>query len=128
MELNVRLEAGWRTRGDISWRATSWALRRMTTGGLLLKELPHEQRAARGLADAVLALAVEHVGEYGDHAHAKRQGFLKGDVLVSIAGHSERMRESDLFALLVNKPVGERVPITVLRGSKEVKLSLTMQK
>jgi hypothetical protein len=127
-ELKLQLESGWRTRGDISWRATSWALRRMTTGGLLLKDLPHEQRSSRGLSDEALALVVEHVGEYGDHAHAKRQGFLKGDVLVSVGGHSEQMRESDLFALLVNKHVGERVPITVLRGQEKVELNLTMQK
>jgi hypothetical protein len=127
-ELKLSLEPGWRSRGDISWRATSWALRRMTTGGLLLEDLPDAQRKARGLADDELALIVKHVGEYGDHAHAKRQGFLKDDVLVSVAGNTERMRESDLFALLVNKPVGERVSITVRRGEELKKLSLTMQK
>jgi hypothetical protein len=128
MELDLRLEPGWRSRGDISWRATSWALRRMTTGGLLLEDLPDAQRTARGLDDDKLALVVKHVGEYGDHAHAKRQGFLNGDLLVSVDGNSRRMRESDLFALLVNKPVDERVPVTVRRGEKEVELSLKMQR
>jgi hypothetical protein len=126
--LTLKLDPGWRSRGDISWRATSWALRRMTTGGLLLRDMPAEQRAARGLGDDVLALVVDHVGEYGEHAHAKRQGFLKDDVLVSVDGNSKRMRETDLFALLVNKPVSERVPIRVSRGEKEVELSIVMQK
>ncbi|HEX2477331.1 MAG TPA: PDZ domain-containing protein, partial [Lacipirellulaceae bacterium] len=128
MELTLALATGWRTRGDISWRATSWALRRMTTGGLQLEDLSPEQRADRQIDDDALALMAKHVGEYGEHAHAKKQGFVKGDVIVSIAGKSDRMTESDLFALLVNRQVGEKVPVSVLRGSKQIQLSLTMQK
>jgi S1-C subfamily serine protease len=100
----------------------------MTTGGLRLEDVPAEQRADRRLAPNALALAVSHVGEYGEHAHAKRQGFQRGDVIISIAGNTKRMDESDLFALLVNRPVGERVPVTVLRGDKQLELSLIMQK
>ena len=127
-ELALTLAAGWRTRGDISWRATSWALRRMTTGGLRLEDLPPARRAELKLDDSRLALLVGHVGEYDEHAHAKRQGFLKGDVIVAIAGQSQRMRESDVFALLVNKPIGEKIPVTVLRGSDQIELRLAMQK
>lgn len=127
-ELALTLEAGWRTHGDISWRATSWALRRMTTGGLRLDDLPPARRAELKLDDSRLALLVTHVGEYGEHAHAKRQGFLKGDVVVAIAGQSQRIRESDVFALLVNKPIGEKVPVTVRRGSDKLDLWLAMQK
>jgi S1-C subfamily serine protease len=128
MQLSIDLEPGWRRRGDISWRATSWDLRRMTTGGLRLKDMSDKQRAERSLAPDALALVVAHVGEYGEHAHAKQQGFMKDDVIVSIAGMSKRLSESELFALLVNKPAGERVPVTVLRGSERVDLSLVMQK
>ena len=128
MQLTLTLPHGWRIRGDISWRATSWALRRMTTGGMQLEDLSPQQRAERQIGDDGLALVAKHVGEYGEHAHAKNQGFVKGDVIVSIAGDSKQMRESDLFALLVNRPVGERIPVTVLRGSKRIQLSLNMQK
>jgi hypothetical protein len=128
MELRLALSPGWRSRGDISWRATSWALRRMTTGGLLLEDLSSDGRVERNLDEGGLALLVKHVGEYGEHAHAKNQGFRKDDVIVSIAGESNRMRESDLFALLVNKPVGEEIPVSVQRGSQQVQLKLVMQK
>jgi hypothetical protein len=128
IELTLTLAAGWRRQGDISWRATSWALRRMTTGGLQLADLAPKRRAEKELDDDSLALEVLHAGEYGEHAHAKNQGFRKGDVIVSIAGQSNRMRESDLFALLVNRPIGEKVPVSVLRGSQQVQLSLVMQK
>jgi serine protease Do len=128
MQLALSLAPGWRSRGDISWRATSWALRRMTTGGLQLTDLSPEDRAEKQLDEDSLALRVTHVGEYGEHAHAKTQGFLKGDVIVSIAGESGPMRETDLFALLVNRPVGQKVPVSVLRGSERVDLSLLMQR
>jgi S1-C subfamily serine protease len=128
MELVLTLPPDWRNRGDISWRATSWALRRMTTGGMQLEDMPPEQRAERRIDDDTLALVAKHVGEYNEHAHAKNQGFRKGDVIVSIAGQSKRMRESDLFALLVNRRAGERIPVSVLRGSKQIQLSLMMQK
>jgi S1-C subfamily serine protease len=128
LEASLALEPGWRARGDISWRATSWALRRMVAGGLKLDELPREERAARQLADDALALEVAHVGQYGEHAHAKRQGFREGDVIVAIDGRDRAMRESDLFAALVNKPVGERVSVDVLRGSEKLELNLVMQK
>jgi serine protease Do len=126
-QLALALPSGWRSRGDISWRATSWALRRMTTGGMQLQDLSPEQRAKRQIGEEALALEVIHVGEYGEHAHAKNQGFVKDDVIVSIAGHSKRMRESDLFALLVNRPAGDRIPVSVRRGSRHVELSLKMQ-
>jgi hypothetical protein len=116
-QLSLSLEPGWRTRGDISWRATSWA-----------QDLTADERAKRQIAQDELALVARHVGEYGEHAHAKNQGFIKGDVIVSIAGESKRMRESDLFAHLVNRAAGETLPVTVLRGSEQVPLSLTMQK
>jgi hypothetical protein len=128
IQLALALEPGWRSRGDISWRATSWALRRMTTGGMRLQDLGADRRSEKGLENDTLALEATHVGEYDEHAHAKRQGFLKGDVITAIAGRSQRMRESDLFAFLVNRPVGESVSVTVLRGSKRLELGLTMQK
>jgi thioredoxin-related protein len=128
LQLKLPLAHGWRSRGDISWRATSWALRRMTTGGMLLEDAGPELRAANQIDDDSLALVARHVGEYGEHAHAKRQGFLKDDLIVSIAGQSHRMRESDLFALMVNRPVGEEVPVTILRGRDRRQMSLVMQK
>jgi S1-C subfamily serine protease len=100
----------------------------MTTGGLLLEDLSSDGRTERNLDEGSLALLVKHVGEYGEHAHAKNQGFRKDDVIVSVAGESNRMRESDLFALLVNKPVGEEIPVSVQRGSQRVQLKLVMQK
>lgn len=126
--LAITLEDGWRRRGDISWRATSWELRRMATGGILFEDLSAEKRKAAGLADDQLALFAKHVGEYGEHAAAKNAGFRKGDVLASIDGRKERMTESDLIAWLINeKKPGEKIPARVLRDGRSVTLQLPIQ-
>jgi serine protease Do len=127
-QVALALPPGWRSRGDISWRATSWALGRMTTGGMRLEDLTPEDRAKRKLHDDSMALIVTRLGEFGDNAHAKNRGFKKGDVITSVAGESKRMRESDLFAMLVNQPIGTETPFKLLRGSEQVQLSLVMQK
>jgi hypothetical protein len=127
-EVKLTLAPGWRTRGDLSWRAMSWPLRRMTTGGLRLAVLSDADRAERELPNDSLALVVTYLGQHNDNALAKNRGFQKGDVITSIAGVSKPMRETDLFAMLVNRPVGEEIPVEVLRGMERLRFRLLMQK
>ena len=125
---NLSLTDGWRKRVDISWRATSWDLRRMAMGGLLLHELSEQERKEAQLADGQLGLVAQHVGEYGEHAAAKRAGFQKGDILIEVDGQTGRMSESALFGYLLQKHMpGTRIPITVQRQGERVKLELPMQ-
>jgi S1-C subfamily serine protease len=121
VDLTLDLPEGWR-RGDISWRATTWDLRRMGLGGLRLEDLTEKQREEARLQRDVLALRVSHLGEYGEHAAAKRAGFRKGDILVSFDGRSGRMSESELLAYTMQrKRPGDEVPVTVLRdGEREM--------
>jgi S1-C subfamily serine protease len=126
--LTLTLGKGWRQRDDLSWRASSWDLRRMTTGGLRLEELPIADREKAGLAEGALALRVKHVGQYGPHAAAKQAGFQQGDIIVTVNGKSDPLTESDLMASLVTtKRPGDKVPVTVLRGGQKVELTLPMQ-
>ncbi len=100
----------------------------MTLGGMRLDDASPELRTKNSLASDTLALVVSHLGQFGEHAHAKNQGFKKGDLIVSIDGNSKPARETDLFALLINKPVGAEVLVSVLRGTEQVPLKLVMQK
>jgi serine protease Do len=126
--LMLTLDKGWRRRDDLSWRASSWDLRRMTTGGMLLEELSAADRKEAGLAETALALRAKHVGQFGPHAAAKQAGFRQGDVLVTVDGKSDRISESDLMATLVKeKRPGDNVPVTVLRGGQKIELTLPMQ-
>jgi hypothetical protein len=125
--LKIPLTPGWRRKSDISWRVSSWELRRMGTGGLLLEELPADERRRAGIADDSLALRVKHAGEYGDHATAKNAGVRNGDVIVAIDGSSARMRETDVLAYSVReKAPGDTIRLSILRGQekKEIRFSL----
>jgi S1-C subfamily serine protease len=124
----LTLEPGWRRRDNLSWRATSWALRRMTTGGLLLEELSAEQRQQAGLPADTMGLFVKHVGQYGAHALAKQTGFQQGDIIVAVDGRQNLMRESDLVAhLMETKAIGDEVPFVVQRKDGRHELKLRMQ-
>jgi hypothetical protein len=128
LTLELPLPSGWRRRGDISWRATSWDLRRMATGGILLEDLSDQERKAAGLDAGQLALRAKHVGEYGDHAAAKRAGFQKGDILVAVGDYKGRMSETDLLTALINdhRP-GDKLETTVLRDGQRMTLQLPVQ-
>jgi hypothetical protein len=125
-DASVTLPEGWR-RGDISWRVTTWELRRMGLGGMRLDDLSDEQRAGLKLSKDAMALRVRHVGEFGDHAIAKKAGFQKDDILVGFDGREGRMTESALLAYaLQRKRSGDEVVATVLRGDERKTLRFAL--
>jgi serine protease Do len=126
--LTLKLPEGWRRRDVISWRVSSWGLRRIAAGGMLLEEMSKEERIKASLPERGMALRVRYVGQSGPHAAGKRAGFQQGDVLVSFDGKTDLLRETDLLAYAVNahKP-GAMVPVIVRRGDKRIELTLSMQ-
>lgn len=125
IELPLSLDPGWRRRGDISWRVSSWDLRRMAFGGMRLEQVATDERQKLGLPDDSLALCVRHVGEHGAHAIARKAGFRKGDILVEIAGDATPRDESQLLvAFLERYRSGDRVPFVVLRDGVRLELTL----
>lgn len=126
--LSLTLAKGWRQLDDISWRATSWDMRRMTLGGLRLESLSEDLRRERKLPSDQLALLVKHVGQYNEHAVAKRAGFLKDDVLIAVDGDRSPLTESGLMAkLLQTKRPSDRIAVTVLRGTQKLELEFAQQ-
>lgn len=127
-ELELALAADWRRASDLSWRTTSWDLRRIATGGLLLVSLEASARAQLPIQPAQMALRVEHVGQYGDHAVAKRAGFKKDDIIVSFDGLDTLRRETEVFThILREHQTGELVPVEVIRGKEKLKFQLKIQ-
>jgi len=126
--LTLKLEDGWRQKDDISWRVSSWGLRRMTTGGMLLEEATAEHRQKAGVATNKMALHVKNVGQYGPHAAAKNAGVQKDDILIAYDGNSDLLREADIFrhGMQVLKP-GQIAPITIFRSGKQIELKLPIQ-
>ncbi len=125
----LNLTDGWRRKTDIGWRVSTWPLRRMVTGGMVLEPISDAQRRELKLEPQQLALRVKHAGRYGAHAAARRAGFKIGDVVVEFDGQSQAMTESELIAYAAqNTQPGQRLNVSVLRGNQRVELKLPMQK
>jgi len=128
LEVTLNLPKDWRLKSDISRRVGTWQMRGMATGGLVLEDLPDEERKQRNLGTDGLALFVKSVGQYGKHAAGKNAGFQKDDVIVALDGNSQRLSEGEWIGrALRNRRAGEGVDATVLRGADRVELKLPMQ-
>ncbi len=128
IELALSLPPGWRRAGDLSWRVSSWTLRRMATGGMVLKGLDEAPRRDLGLHDGEMGILVDYLGEYDEHAAAKNAGFRKGDVLVAIDGRQDLLTEEDVFRYgVTEKKPGEKAAVTLIREGQRMTLDLPMQ-
>jgi serine protease Do len=128
MAATIPLTAGWRTATDISWRVSSWDLRRQAFGGMVLKSMSMEERAELNLTADQLALRVDHVGQYGEHARAKQAGFQKGDIVVSFDGRNTAATEADLLAsVMQQKQPGDEIAIEVRRGKERKTMKIRLQ-
>lgn len=128
-ELTLTLPRGWRERDDISWRASTWGLRAMATGGMMLEAMGPQERKKARLGEKEMALRVTRQGGGdGPHGAAHRAGFRQADVLVSFDGRTDLLRETDLIAhALRSRRPGDKVPVSVLRAGKQLDLTLPMQ-
>jgi hypothetical protein len=128
ISLTLAVPDGWRRRGDLSWRVTSWGLRRMATGGLLLEAIPDHERTRNQISDGSMALEVKHVGQHGAHATGKNAGFRKGDIVVQFDGRTDLLSETDVlrYGTTERKP-GVAVQVVVLREGNRETLQLPMQ-
>jgi hypothetical protein len=128
LSLTLTLAKGWRTKGDISWRTTTWDLRRIALGGLRLDDIPDAERRGSDLTDDGMALRVRHVGQFPPHASAKRAGVRKGDIIVEFDERTGRMSETDLLAhVLAKKKPGDRMSVTLLRRGQRIELELPVR-
>jgi serine protease Do len=128
VSLELLLPEGWRQRGDLSWRATSWTLRRMVTGGMVLEAVDEDIRRKASLPEDTMALRVTYLGQYGPHAAAKQAGLQADDVVIAFDGQDQLMTETAVFDYAVrHRTSGDRVEVVVLRGDQQRTFSLPMQ-
>ncbi len=127
-DATVTLPPGWRKNTNIAWRVSSWDVRRMGTGGLVLRPLSDEQRAAAELDTEALGLRVDGLGQWPPHNYAKKAGFLKEDIIVAFDGQTHAMTRSQLLAYTMQETTaGKVIPVTVLRDGARVTLDLPTQ-
>ena len=117
MDLMLSLDDGWRRASDISWRVTTWGLRRIGGGGMVIKE------ADDG------GLFVGRVGKYGPHGAARKAGIREGDTLISYDGRSDFQSEQDILTYVATqKKIGDHVKVKVNRDGRELTFTLPIQR
>lgn len=128
-DLTLQVQDGWREKGDISWRASSWGLVGKASGGMRMEALPEDGRVKLGIKNGKMALRVSYVGKYGAHAAAKKAGFRKDDVIISVDGKTNLVSEGAFLEYGVNeKNIGDRISVTVLRNKKRITMKIPIQK
>jgi S1-C subfamily serine protease len=116
--ITLTLPKNWRLQSDISRRVGTWPMRAWIGGGMKLEPVAGDH----------LGLQAIHVGQYNQHAAAKRAGFKKGDILVEVDGLKTRHTESQLYGILLqrySKPT--TLDATVLRNGKRISLKFPIQ-
>ena len=128
VEATLALDSSWRWGADISRRAGTWPMRAMAFGGMKMDDLDDAARKQRGIGKSEMALLIAHVGQYGPHAAAKKEGFQKDDILVQAGDMKERVTEGRLIGeLLTRHRPGEKLPAVVIRNGRRVELKLPQQ-
>ncbi len=128
VNLELCLPEAWRRLDDISWRSSSWMLRRMVLGGILLESMSAEEMKAEGLKEDAMALRVKHVGQFGPHATAHKAGVLKGDILLGFDEKTNLLRESDIFFYAVDsKKPGDMVSLKLKRNKDIMQIKIPIQ-
>ena len=124
---NLELQDHWRREGDILWRVSTWGLRRMATGGMVLMPLDDQERAEAGLGKADPALLVYRAGKYGPHATARRKGFREGDIITEFDGRNFQSEQELLAYVATHRKHGDEVNVRVRRGRRDIRLKLPIQ-
>ena len=128
LPLTLKLEQGWRSEDDTSWRVSSWWFSGIALGGMRLEPLTLQERKATHLLEG-MALRVKSLGRYNKHGAARKVGFREGDIITEFAGQNDLLRESDVFAYVAEhlKP-GESVVVRFQRDGQVRSLNLPLQK
>ena len=127
MVLNLKLENGWRQRDDISWRSSTWGLRRKALGGFFPVELEIEQREKQKLPPEKMGLRIQHVGQFAPHDVAHKAGVKKDDILIGFDGRNDFTRETDLIAYAMrHKKPGDIVKLELVRNGTPQTISLKL--
>ena len=124
----IKLEQDWRKAADISWRVTTWEMRRMATGGATFEPVDEQLRKRRGIRDDQMALRVGHVGQYGQHARAKQAGVRKNDLLVGVDDRTDLLTEAAILEYAIQeKQPGDELTFHLLRNGRTLKATIRLQ-
>jgi len=124
----IALDEGWRAKSDISWRTSTWDLRRIVGGGMYLENISDSKRKQLKIPEDKMALNVRSVGKYGQHAVAMRAGIRKGDILVRFNERTDLMSETEVIAYgMQNAKKNQMVTLEFIRNGKPITIKYKLQ-
>ena len=116
-DLTLKLSPGWRKKAAFNWRTSTWEMRRMALGGLVLKP----KTSGDGLV-------VDYVGWWGAHNAAKKAGALEKDEIVEFGGVKNPKTEEEIIDhVLKTTKKGDTVSFKVRRNGREIDMSFRSQ-
>lgn len=129
LNLQILLQDRWKEADNIDWRVSAWGLSRMVLGGLRLEAVEPQQRGRNGIPESGMALRVRYVGQYNEHATAKRSGFQVDDVIVAFNNQNSTATESDVLRYGTTQLLpGKTIAVDVVRNGQKLTLQLPQQK
>ncbi len=112
--MTLSLPAGWRRKGDISWRGSNEIFSPLPDDS---QDLDADERKKLGLAAGATAIRVRWAGK----------GFQKDDLIVEVDGQ-RTWTASDVLAYVAQKRLpGDTIAVAVLRAGKEARLQLKLE-
>jgi len=122
------LAGGWRAKDDISWRVSTWELRRIVLGGMVLKN-PEGVTGSGTEGRGKTFLEIGHVGRFAPHDRALKAGLKTGDKIISIDGKKDWQRETDVIWHLLQQSVeGKPYSVVVEREGKNIEVMLSVKR
>ena len=130
--LTLTLNPGWRKGSDISWRTTTWELRLVALGGMVLQELSDAERQRNGIGETEMALSVKNIMRWGRRSggqtNARKAGIRRGDIIIAYGERTDRLTETGVIAyVLQEKPQAKTAPIKLLRNGEQVTVELSLE-
>ncbi len=119
--VGLKLNPGWKRRGDYAWRSIAWSLRHRLAGTGPL-EAVRSKDGETGMSLRIKQLPPDWVK---DRNLSAAKALRSGDVITAVDGLREFSRESDFLAyLLLKKTPGSDVELTVVRKGKTILVSI----
>jgi predicted metalloprotease with PDZ domain len=123
VQASLKLAGDWRRSPDPSWRSSTYVAG--PNAGFWGIPLNEEEKRKAQIPPGRLALRVSFL--FKDHPTPRKAGLQLNDIIIDVEGIKEPLTPRQLHThCQMNHNYGDQVPITVLRGGKEIKLVLEM--
>lgn len=132
IDLNLTLNPGWRKKSDLSWRTTTYELRLVALGGMILEDLLDSKREQSNIGNDGMALNVKEImrrnRRQNSQTNAQKAGIRRGDIIVGFSDRTDRVSESNIIGyVLQDKAEAKSLPVKLIRNGEEIVVNLSLE-